>query len=147
MYPDTGSNLDSDVQINGTADLLRFVPRAAAVGFFAPFPNMWFTQGKSVGSAGRLLGGLESLAMYAVYGLALFGIWRARRELSVWFLLSVAVTGMIALGLVVVNVGTLFRLRYVFLMILIILAGEGAADILDRLSKRRPKIEERGLAG
>jgi hypothetical protein len=147
MYPDPGSNIDGDVQINSTADLLRYVPRAATIGFFAPFPNMWFTQGKSVGSAGRLLSGLESLAMYAVEGLALLGVWRRRRQLSVWLLLSVAVTGMTALGLVVVNVGTLYRLRYVFLMLLIIPAAEGAAHILDWLSKRSRGIEERGVAG
>src|SRR5205085_12346137 len=67
-------------------DLLRYLPRAAVVGFFAPFPSMWFASGRQVGSAGRLLGGLESLAMYVVEGLALLGLWRGRRQLSVWFL-------------------------------------------------------------
>ena len=147
MYPDTGSNIDGDVQINNTADLLRYLPRAAVVGFFAPFPNMWFARGKSVGYAGRLLGALESLAMYAVEGLALLGVWRGRRQLSVWLLLSVAATGVTALGLVAVNVGALYRLRYVFLMFLIIPAAEGAAHILERLSKRPRGVEERGEAG
>jgi len=147
MYENPGSNIDSDVQINSTADLVRYLPRAALIGFFAPFPNMWFTSGNSVGSAGRLLGGLESLAMYAVEGLAFLGLWLGRRRLSVWLLFSVAATGMIALGLVVVNVGALYRLRYVFLILLIILAAEGAAHILDRLSKKPREIEERGSEG
>lgn len=147
MYQNPGSNIDMDVEINGTADLLRYLPRAALVGFFAPFPNMWFASGKSVGVAGRLLSGVESLAMYAVEGLALLGLWRGRRQLSVWFLSLVAATGMIALGLVVVNVGALYRLRYVFLMLLFIPAAEGAARILDRLSKKPREIGERGLAG
>ncbi len=147
MYPASGSNIDSDVQIDSTADLLRYLPRAAAVGFFAPFPNMWFASGKSVGTSGRLLGGAESLAMYVVEALAIFGLWRGRGRLAVWFLFSAAATGMIALGLVVVNVGTLFRLRYMFLMLLLIPAAEGAARILERLSKKPREIRERGVAG
>jgi hypothetical protein len=147
MYPDSGSNIDVDVQLNGTADLLRHLPRAVAVGFFAPFPNMWLATGKQVGSTGRLLSGLESLLMYAIEGLALFGVWRARRRLSAWFLLSVASTGMIALGLVVINIGTLYRLRYVFLMLLIILAAGGAAHVAGRLSKQLREIEESDVTG
>ncbi len=147
MYPDSGSNIDVDVQLNGTTDLLRHLPRAVAVGFFAPFPNMWLATGKQVGSAGRLLSGLESLLMYAIEGLALFGVWRARRRLSAWFLLSVASTGMIALGLVVINIGTLYRLRYVFLMLLIILAAGGAAHVAGRLSKQLREIEESDVTG
>ncbi len=136
MYRDAGSNIDGDVQINGAADMLRYLPRAAAIGFFAPFPRMWFAEGKQTGSAGRLLGGAESLAMYAVEALAILGLWRARHVPAAWFLLLVAATGFVALGLVVVNVGALFRLRYVFLMLLIVLAAEGATA-----------VKERGIAG
>jgi 4-amino-4-deoxy-L-arabinose transferase-like glycosyltransferase len=147
MYPDSGSNIDGDVELNGTGDLLRHLPRAAAIGFFAPFPNMWLATGKQVGSAGRLLSGLESLLMYAVEGLALFGVWRARRRLSAWFLLSVASTGMIALGLVVINIGTLYRLRYVFLILLIILAADGAAHVNGRSAKQLREIKESDVTG
>lgn len=128
-YRDAGSNIDSSVQLTSTADLARYLPRAAVVGFFAPFPEMWFVAGKEVGLMGRLLAGLETFVMYAVEALALFGLWRGRRRLPVWLLLSVAVMGMLALGLVVVNVGALFRLRYVFLILLIILCAEGVSTL------------------
>ena len=147
MCPNAGSNIDDDVQFKGMADLVRYLPRAAVVGFFAPFPDMWLASGKQVGATGRLLGGLESLAMYAVEGLALLGLWRGRRRLSVWLLLSVAATGMTALGLVVVNVGTLYRLRYVFLILLIIIAAEGAAHIREVLAKKAREVRERDVAG
>jgi putative peptidoglycan lipid II flippase len=142
MYPQAGSNIDSQVQFTGMADLIRYLPRAALIGFFAPFPNMWLATGQRTGSAGRRLGGLETLAMYAVEGLAVLGVWRGRRRLPVWFLLFSAATGLIALGLVMVNVGALFRLRYVFLMPIIILGAEGALSLFGRLSKRRAKAEE-----
>ena len=143
QYPNSSSNLDSQVQLNSTVDLIRYLPRAAAIGFFAPFPNMWFATGKQVGSGGRLLSGLETIAKYVVEGLAVVGLWgkgrkrRAGQGFSAGFLGLVAAMGLISLGLVVVNVGALYRLRYVFLFLLIILAAEGAAQTLDWCRKKR----------
>jgi hypothetical protein len=130
-----GSNIDVHVQIDSMADLVGYLPRAAAVGFFAPFPDMWLTAGVRVGSTARLLSGLETLAMYGVEVLAALGLWRGRRRLSVWLLLAAAATGLVTLGLVVVNVGTLYRLRYAFLILLIVIAAGGTAHSLGRLLK------------
>ncbi|HJQ33708.1 MAG TPA: hypothetical protein VJ866_16110 [Pyrinomonadaceae bacterium] len=132
LYPDAGSNIDNDVQFNGLADILRYAPRAAAVGFFAPFPDMWFTSGKTVGSAGRLLVGVETLLMYLVEALAVYGLWSGRRRLSAWLLFLLSAVGMFALGLVVTNVGALYRIRYLFLILLMVLAAEGGARLLGR---------------
>jgi 4-amino-4-deoxy-L-arabinose transferase-like glycosyltransferase len=136
LYPDSGSNLDSHVQLNSMADIVGYLPRAAVIGFFAPFPNMWFESGNQVGSTVRLLGGIESLAMYMVEVMAIFGLWRWRRRLSVWLLWSVAATGLIALGLVVANIGALFRLRLAFLMLIIILGAEGLSQALGWLATK-----------
>lgn len=135
-YPDSGSNIDADVEIDGTGDLLRYLPRAVEVGLFAPFPKMWLARGKTVGSAGRLLAGVETLAMYVVEALALVGLWVGRRRLAAWFLFAVAATCVTALGLVVVNVGALYRMRYLCLALLLVLAAGGASEVLGRLSKR-----------
>lgn len=147
MYPDSGSNIDADVRIDDAADVLGHLPRAAAVGFFAPFPNMWLGSGKRVGSTGRRLAGLESLAMYAVEALAIVGLWRGRRRLGAWLLSAVAAVGMTALGLVVVNVGALYRLRYVFVVLLIVVAAGAAASVLGRRPRGSRGGGERGEAG
>ena len=118
------SNVDSHVRFHGAGDILKFFPRAAVIGFFAPFPKMWIETG-SFGRAGRLLSGLETLAMYLLYLPAAFCIWRERRNLKLWLLFLVATAGLLALGLVVVNAGALYRLRYVFWMMLIVIAAEG----------------------
>jgi len=134
QYPDAPSNIDQNVQLTSTGDLIRYLPRAAAIGFLAPFPNMWLARGKQVGSAGRLISGLETTVMYVVEVLAIVALWRGRawrRKVSVWFLWLVAAMGMISLGLVVVNGGALYRLRYVFWILLIILATGEAAQILN----------------
>jgi 4-amino-4-deoxy-L-arabinose transferase-like glycosyltransferase len=123
-YTARASNIDEEVHFNSAGDALRFIPRAAVIGFFAPFPKMWFERG-SLGRAARILSGLETLAMYFLYLAAGYCLWRERRNLQMWLLFLVAAIGMVGLGLVVVNAGALFRIRYVFWMMLIVLAAEG----------------------
>src|SRR6185436_6840430 len=101
-YTSQASNIDTDVQFNSIGDVMRYVPRAFVIGFFAPFPRMWVEAG-SFGRAPRLLSGLETLAMYLVYVAAGLCVWRERRNLKMWFVFLVATIGMLALGLVVVN--------------------------------------------
>lgn len=136
-FPDSGSDIDADVRISDASDLLSYLPRAAVIGFFAPFPNMWLTSGKQAGALGRRLAGLECLAMYAVEALALVGLWRGRERLSVWLLAAVATAGVTALGVVVVNVGALYRMRYGFLALLIIVAAGAAADLFGVTARRK----------
>ena len=132
-YTSQASNIDEDVQFNSTGDVIRYLPRAFVIGFFAPFPNMWIEVG-SFGRAHRVLSGVETFAMYFLYLAAALCVWRERRNLKMWLLLLVATIGMVALGLVVVNAGALFRIRYVFWMMMIVLAARG---LLDYLTVRR----------
>ena len=127
------SNIDPHVRFNSLGDIIRFIPRAAAIGFFAPFPKMWIEAGK-YGLAVRLLSGLETLAMYFLYVAVGFCLWQERQNLRMWFLFLVAAIGLVALGLVVVNAGALYRIRYVFWMMLIVIAAQG---ILSYLTMRR----------
>ncbi len=124
-----GSDIDRGIQFHNSADILRHVPRAIVVGFFSPFPNMWFGTGKQVGGSGRLLSGFETLLSYMIECLALFGLWRARKDISAWFVFLVVTMGAVALGLVVGNIGALYRLRYPFWALLLVL-GAGGADYL-----------------
>lgn len=124
-YSDAGSTIDGGVEFNNIYDLIHYLPRAAAVGFFSPFPDMWFDGGRSVGTTGRLISGFETLVMYFIELLSLIGLWQSRRRLSVWLLFLIATFGVISLGLVVANIGALYRMRYVFWILLIILGTKG----------------------
>src|ERR1043166_4196031 len=137
MYPASNSQIDPDVILSNNLDLLRYLPRATAIGFFAPFPGMWFESGNSVGRSGRLLGGMDMKLMYCVEALALIGLWQERRRLSVWLLMSIATMGVVALGLVVINVGSLYRLRYLFMVLLIVLAAGGITHLLNTFENRQ----------
>jgi hypothetical protein len=63
FLPRADQNIGSDVQFTSVSDIVRFVPRAAVIGFLAPFPRMWFEAG-SYGIGGRLISGAETLVMY-----------------------------------------------------------------------------------
>ena len=131
-YTSQATNIDEDVQFTNTGDVVRYLPRAFVIGFFAPFPSMWIEAG-SFGRAPRLASGLETLVMYFLYLVAGLCVWRERRNIKMWLVFLVATIGMLALGLVVVNAGALFRIRYVFWMMLIVIAARGMLDRINRI--------------
>jgi hypothetical protein len=120
-----GSVIDERVVFDSSTDIARYVPRALEVGYFAPFPSLWFTAGGKVGIIGRILSGAEMMLTYLFEGIACIFLCQTRRRFSSWLLVLATVIGMLALGLVVTNVGTLYRMRYPF-WILIVIMGSGA---------------------
>lgn len=135
-YTAQESNIGADVQFDSAGDVVRYVPRAAVIGFFAPFPPMWFEAG-SYGSAGRTISGLETLAMYFLYVAAAVCLWRERRRLAMWLVFLTATAGLIGLGLVVVNAGALYRIRYVFWIMLVVIAAQGIYLTVRRTSSTK----------
>ena len=87
-YAQAGSNLDTDVEIRNFRDVILYLPRAVQIGFFAPFPSMWFSKGVEVGLIGRLVIGAEMLALYLIMVLAAVGLIHERRRLLAWFLFN-----------------------------------------------------------
>jgi len=124
-YSKSGSNIDTDVRFRDLNGLLSYLPRAFAIGCCAPFPATWLVAGQRVGSPGKLLSGAETLVMYVIGLLALFAVVRPPHRLSALLLLSITIFGVTLLGLVVPNVGAVYRLRYMFWVLLIILGVKG----------------------
>jgi hypothetical protein len=124
-YPGTSSNIDPDVRLESWGEVIRYLPRAAEIGLFAPFPNMWLATGAQVGRLGRFLSGLETLMIYVFIGFSLWCLWKRRDQLAVWFLLAIAALSVIVLGLVTANIGALYRMRYPFWILLIIVGVDG----------------------
>jgi hypothetical protein len=135
-FQDSGSLIDQEVEFITVADVLRYVPRAMEIGFLAPFPDMWLATGKNVGLSGRLLGGAEMLAAYVIELLALFGVWRARHRLTTWLVFCSVLFGVTTLGLGVINLGAMYRMRYGFFVLLIIPGMYGLTQI-----RRRARLE------
>lgn len=136
-YPTAGSNLDAHVRFDGLSDILLYLPRAALIGLLAPFPNSWFVRGAEAGREGRLLAGFEMALIYLVEALAAFALWRRPRRIQAWLLLLVSLGGVLALALVVPNLAALYRMRYGFWLLLIILGAEGLRQIFIPETQRR----------
>jgi hypothetical protein len=137
VYSGSSSNIDTNVKFGNEWELIRYLPRAIIIGLFAPFPDMWFTSGNSVGRIGRILSGIEMLLMYGIEILAVVWLWLRRRDLVAWLFFLITLMGAAALGLVIVNIGALYRFRYIFLILLIILAAGGVTHTVEWLQQRR----------
>jgi hypothetical protein len=125
----SGSGIDSGVELHNAHDFFVYLPRALAIGLWAPFPSMWFGEGYIVGTAGRLASGVEMLAIYACELLAFGAVILGRRRVPAFLLLLIATSGVVALALVVSNLGTLYRFRYTFWILFIVTAVSGAEDV------------------
>ena len=79
--------------------------------------------------------------MYVIGLLALLAVLRPPHRLAALLLLSITILGVTLLGLVVPNIGALYRFRYVFWVLLIILGAKGfeviRVSIRHQLSLRR----------
>jgi putative peptidoglycan lipid II flippase len=136
VLADDGSRIDADVKFDSPGAIVRHVPRALVVGFFAPFPNMWLHAGKQVGLSGRVISGFEMLLTYVIELTAVLGLWNRRKNLSAWLLLAVIGLGALALGLVVNNIGAMYRLRYPFWILMVILGANGIAFLYQHFTRR-----------
>ena len=125
-YPNAGTNIDTDVHFRSLKDILAYIPRAAVIGFFAPFPSHWFGTPRTAGPASRILAGLEMMVWYILllgFGYFLFTgpvAWQIRIWMLVYTLTLVVLT-----SLVVTNIGALYRLRYVYFLPILIGGLEG----------------------
>ena len=118
----SGSIVDADVTLSGLGGVIKYVPRALEIGYLAPFPSMWFSAGYSVGLIGRLLAGMEMCVTYIIEALACIFVWRRWHHLDSWLLLVTTTIGSLALGLVVADIGALYRVRYPFWILMVVMA-------------------------
>jgi hypothetical protein len=125
-----GSGIDTSVELRSASDVVAYLPRALAIGLWAPFPAMWRQPGRVTGSAARLAAGAETFAMYCFELLAIAGVFLAPRRLAALLLLVIATFGVTTLALVVSNVGTLYRFRYPFWALFIAAGMTGGAKLL-----------------
>jgi len=120
------SLVDPRARISSLQELLRYLPRALAIGLLAPFPWQW---GKTSGGMGvmRAFASLEMLLWYLLIPAILAGILKLFKQRGVagLFLLSFILLTAASVSLVVANLGTLFRLRLLFLLPLLVVAGGG----------------------
>lgn len=117
------TNIDREVVFYQPEDLLRYIPRALQIGFFAPFPQNWFAAESEKSKPNRIeiyIAGMEMLCYYiAFFGWAYWMAHARKAGLQLWVPTLFGLSVILLMGLTVANVGTLYRMRFPFIMIFI----------------------------
>jgi len=105
-------NLDEGVEFHRFADIVSYLPRSLQLSLFAPFPAHWFQNAKSsTGSLFRKAMVVEMIFLYlCTIGCLLLLI--KKNDLSLNLTIICAILPVILYPLVVINLGTLYRLRF-----------------------------------
>ena len=101
------------------------------IGFLSPFPNQWFKKGSTASTTKmRLISAIEMTAYYLILPFILISIFILRRKIELWIIVIFSTSMMVLFGISTPNIGTLYRMRYVYLMLLVSLALTTLFDYL-----------------
>jgi len=133
-----GSNIDADILFTSAQDLIVYTPRALQIGFFAPFPTLWFSKGTTLF---KMLSSLEMIFFYFSYILFCFALLRKKLPTMIIPTLVFSLGFTLIQSLVICNIGTLYRMRFASL-ILIATIGLASFDYKIILKKLISKKSE-----
>lgn len=126
-YRDAGSMVDRHIQLLSVKDFFSYFPRALQLGFFAPFPSDWLSPAYSAGgNMFRLISGIEMLGVYLSLIFLPYALWHWRDRVELWLAASFGTILLLLYSYATPNIGSLYRLRYGFLMLLVSLGIAGA---------------------
>ncbi|MBT8369310.1 MAG: hypothetical protein KJP23_31850 [Deltaproteobacteria bacterium] len=130
-YSDAASSIDQEVFFASPQDMINYLPRAAQIAFLAPFPSFWLGKGSlPENTLMRRVVAFETAFVYlALSGIVLaFFYWWKRLEL--WCILVFCCLPMLVYAMAVINIGSLYRMRYGFLTVLVALGCAGTLKFL-----------------
>ncbi len=129
-YTKGASDVDADVVFHSAVDFIPYLPRALQIGFAAPFPTQWFGQGSSEATTVmRRISALEMIVVYCALLFLPYALWLWRRRIEIWLTLSFCTILLLIYAYILPNVGTLYRTRYGFLMMIVALGVAGAISV------------------
>lgn len=114
------SLIDQDVNPNNVPALIQYIPRAMQISLFAPFPDNWFEKI----SASRLVAIAEMLIWYLIAPGMLLAIWQLPFR-RMYFVIGFSMGCLVLYGLTLANVGTLYRIRYVYIILMMLVSFAG----------------------
>jgi hypothetical protein len=140
-YRYAGSRIDTDIRFHSIIDIIEYLPRALQIAFFAPFPSDWFKKGTtSVNTFTRRVIGFEMIVVYISLMFLPYVIWLWRKRPELWVVLILAVSLLLIYALAIPNLGTLYRMRYCYTMILVALCIAGALELRSKYKNKIKKI-------
>ena len=119
------SAIDVDVNFYNLSDVISYIPRALQISILAPFPDTWLDGF----SPTRLIASIEMAIIYtALLGVVILFFSNPRTESIL--LLIFSLTFLVIYGLTIGNIGTLYRVRYSFEFLLVLLGFVGWCNSL-----------------
>jgi hypothetical protein len=135
---DNETNIDMDVGFEDGIELLAYVPRAAMIGLFAPFPNRWMDDAtRKGGTLMRRVAAFEMILLYIALALVPYTVWHWRKRIGTYLILLHCLIQVAIFSLIISNVGALYRFRYGFVMTL---AALGLAGAFTRMCDRGSRL-------
>lgn len=136
-YPGAKSMVDREVRFDSAVDFPAYLPRAMQIGFLAPFPRDWSGRGSiEAGSFMRRISAFEMLGMYAALLFLPYSLWRWRKCTEAWLIIGSCTIAITLYTYIIPNVGTLYRMRYGFIMIIMAMGVAGALSLFDETRRR-----------
>lgn len=132
--PEAKSNIDTTVVFQTALDVIDYVPRATSIAFLAPFPNMWLGEGDyEANTIMRRIAAFEMIVIYLCLLGLLYYLWKGSGKIELWAAILFSYFYMLPIGLIVVNIGTLYRFRWSAIMTFVAL---GVACFIELLQKK-----------
>jgi peptidoglycan biosynthesis protein MviN/MurJ (putative lipid II flippase) len=129
------SMIDLDSMPNNLYSLMTYLPRASLIGLFAPFPSQWLENFSLI----KFIGIFEIFIWYLFFPGLLLNLWYQKNSTAMWWLFLVSFSLLTAESYITANLGTLHRIRYPFLFILILYGCVGWA-IFDSKYLNKKKV-------
>lgn len=134
------SLIDVDIKPANAIETFQYTPRAFQVSLLAPFPNTWFKRANIV----SLVSALEMIIFYITFFGLLFFIPLRIFNYKILLCLIFACLPLAVFGISSPNIGTLYRIRYTFEMMLLMLGNCGWAIMINKLKlgkRAKPKLD------
>jgi putative peptidoglycan lipid II flippase len=119
------TNIDTYQLPNSATEVAKYLPRALSIGLFSPFPETWDDRV----TVTRLVGAIETCVWYLFFIGTLITL-RKHANPRVFACVAFVVPIIIILAFIHPNIGTLYRQRYCFWQIFLLLGAIGWSTLL-----------------
>lgn len=132
--------IDNKRDFKTTGDFLWYMPRLIQISFFSPFPSMWFKKVVYDTSVIMRCGStLETIITYFFFLFLPYAVWLLRSKKEFWIALIFLCGFLLLYGFVVINIGTLYRIRYGFIMPFVAFGVLGLISFIENFRDSRIK--------
>lgn len=132
------SAVDVSVNFDNMEEMVVYLPRALQIGLFAPFPKDWIGEGSlAVNTFMRRLVAVEMVLWYGACLFWVLALMRGPNLMVGWLLAAYALFSLLIFVYAIPNMGTLYRMRFGFWIMLFAIGTAMAATLFEKQHVRK----------